>query len=49
VPLGTKLLTITPKAEDMMLVQLGGAHSRELTRRTAIAPGASFRMPDAAI
>jgi hypothetical protein len=34
VPLGAKLLKVTPKAIDLMLVQLGGALPRELTGRT---------------
>jgi hypothetical protein len=34
VPLGAKLLKVTPKAVDLMLQQLGGALSRELTGRT---------------
>jgi Fic family protein len=34
VPLGTKLLKVTPKAVDLMLAQLGGALQRELTGRT---------------
>jgi hypothetical protein len=34
VPLGAKLLQVTPKAVDLMLVQLGGALPRELTGRT---------------
>ena len=33
VPLAAKLLKITPKAVDLMLVQLGGALPRELTGR----------------
>ncbi|WP_457093114.1 helix-turn-helix domain-containing protein [Microvirga sp. P5_D2] len=33
VPLGAKLLQVTPKAVDLMLVQLGGALPRELTGR----------------
>lgn len=33
VPLGAKLLQVTPKAVDLMLVQLGGARPRELTGR----------------
>jgi hypothetical protein len=33
VPLGAKLLKVTPKAVDLMLVQLGGALPRELTGR----------------
>jgi hypothetical protein len=31
VPLGAKLLKVTPKAVDLMLAQLGGARPRELT------------------
>src|SRR5215210_4238950 len=34
VPLGAKLLKVTPKAVDLMLAQLGGALPRELTGRT---------------
>jgi len=34
VPLRAKLLKVTPKAVDLMLVQLGGALPRELTGRT---------------
>ena len=34
VPLGAKLLKVTPKAIDLMLIQLGGALPRELTGRT---------------
>ena len=34
VPLGAKLLKVTPKAVDLMLGQLGGALPRELTGRT---------------
>jgi hypothetical protein len=34
VPLGAKLLKVTPKAVDLMLAQLGGALARELTGRT---------------
>ncbi len=34
VPLGAKLLQVTPKAIDLMLAQLGGALPRELTGRT---------------
>jgi hypothetical protein len=34
VPLGAKLLKVTPKAADLMVVQLGGALPRELTGRT---------------
>jgi hypothetical protein len=34
VPLGAKLLKVTPKAIDLMLGQLGGALPRELTGRT---------------
>jgi hypothetical protein len=34
VPLGAKLLKVTPKAIDLMLAQLGGALPRELTGRT---------------
>ena len=34
VPLGAKLLKITPKSVDLMLAQLGGARPRELTGRT---------------
>lgn len=34
VPLGAKLLRVTPKAVDLMLAQLGGALPRELTGRT---------------
>jgi hypothetical protein len=33
VALGAKLLKVTPKAVDLMLVQLGGARPRELTGR----------------
>jgi hypothetical protein len=33
VPLGAKLLKVTPKAVDFMLLQLGGALPRELTGR----------------
>lgn len=33
VPLGTKLLKVTPKAADLMRTQLGGALPRELTGR----------------
>jgi hypothetical protein len=33
VPLGAKLLKVTPKAVDLMLVQLGRALPRELTGR----------------
>jgi hypothetical protein len=33
VPLGAKLLKVTPKAVDLMLIQLGGARPRELTGR----------------
>ncbi len=34
VPLGAKMLKVTPKAIDLMLAQLGGARPRELTGRT---------------
>jgi hypothetical protein len=34
VPLGAKMLKVTPKAIDLMLIQLGGALPRELTGRT---------------
>ena len=34
VPLAAELLKLTPKAVDLMLVQLGGALPRELTGRT---------------
>ncbi|WP_246499096.1 helix-turn-helix domain-containing protein [Microvirga soli] len=34
VPLGARLLKVTPKAVDLMLAQLGGAPPRELTGRT---------------
>jgi hypothetical protein len=34
VPLGAKLLKVTPKAVDLMLAQLGGAPPRELIGRT---------------
>ncbi|KFG70988.1 helix-turn-helix domain-containing protein [Microvirga sp. BSC39] len=34
VPLGSKLLMVTPKAVDLMLAQLGGALPYELTGRT---------------
>jgi hypothetical protein len=34
VPLGAKMLKVTPKAVDLMLAQLGGALPRELTGRT---------------
>ncbi len=34
VPLGAKLLQVTPRAIDLMLAQLGGALPRELTGRT---------------
>jgi hypothetical protein len=34
VPLGAKLLKVTPKAIDLMLAQIGGAWPRELTGRT---------------
>jgi Fic family protein len=34
VPLGAKLLKVTPKAVDLMLAQLSGALPRELTGRT---------------
>ena len=34
VPLGAKLLKVTPKAIDLMLAQLSGALPRELTGRT---------------
>ncbi|WP_445504807.1 helix-turn-helix domain-containing protein [Microvirga sp. G4-2] len=34
VPLGAKVLKMTPKAVDLMLAQLGGALPRELTGRT---------------
>jgi HTH DNA binding domain len=33
-PLGPKLLKVTPKAVDLMLAQLGSALPRKLTRRT---------------
>ena len=33
VPLGAKLLKVTPKAVDLVLLQLGGALPRELTGR----------------
>jgi hypothetical protein len=33
VALGAKVLQVTPKAVDLMLVQLGGALPRELTGR----------------
>jgi hypothetical protein len=33
VPLGAKMLKVTPKAVDLMLAQLGGARPRELTGR----------------
>ncbi len=33
VPLAAKLLQVTPKAVDLMLLQLGGALPRELTGR----------------
>ncbi|WP_245444202.1 helix-turn-helix domain-containing protein [Microvirga sp. KLBC 81] len=34
VPLGAKLLQVTPKAVDLMLARLGGALPRELTGPT---------------
>ncbi|WP_246215666.1 helix-turn-helix domain-containing protein [Microvirga makkahensis] len=34
VPLGAKLLKVTPKAVDLMLAQLGGTRPRELTGRS---------------
>ena len=34
VPLGAKLLKVTPKTVDLMLAQLGGARPRELTSRS---------------
>ena len=34
VPLGAKMLKVTPKAIDLMLIQLGGALPRELTGRS---------------
>lgn len=34
VPLGAKMLKVTPKAIDLMMAQLGGALPRELTGRT---------------
>jgi hypothetical protein len=34
VPLAAKLLKVTPKAVDLMLIQLGGASPRELTGRS---------------
>jgi HTH DNA binding domain len=34
VPLAAKLLKVTPKAVDLMLIQLGGALPRELTGRS---------------
>lgn len=34
VPLGAKLLRVTPKAVDLMLAQLGGARPRELAGRS---------------
>jgi hypothetical protein len=34
VPLGAKLLKVTPKAVDLMLAQLGRARPRELTGRS---------------
>ncbi len=34
VPLGAKVLKVTPKAVDLMLARLGGALPRELTGRT---------------
>ncbi|SCZ00195.1 RHE_PE00001 family protein [Microvirga guangxiensis] len=34
VPLGAKMLKVTPKAVDLMMAQLGGALPRELTGRT---------------
>ncbi|WP_246389395.1 helix-turn-helix domain-containing protein [Microvirga mediterraneensis] len=48
VPLGAKLLKVTPKAVDLMLQQLGGALPRELTGRTAIVPGALSKVSLAA-
>jgi HTH DNA binding domain len=33
-PLAAKLLQVTPKAVDLMLVQLGGVLPRELIART---------------
>jgi hypothetical protein len=33
VPLGAKMLKVTPKAVDLMLLQLGGALPREVTGR----------------
>ncbi|WP_052955033.1 helix-turn-helix domain-containing protein [Microvirga vignae] len=44
VPLGAKLLKVTPKAVDLMLAQLGGALPRELTGRTRYHAWASFRI-----
>jgi hypothetical protein len=34
VPLGAKMLKVTPKAIALMVAQLGGARPRELTGRT---------------
>ena len=34
VPLGAKMLKVTPKAINLMLAQLGGARPRELTGQT---------------
>jgi hypothetical protein len=49
VPLGAKLLQVTPKAVDLMLAHLGGALPRELTGRTCYRAWgivSSQKMPD---
>ena len=43
VPLGAKLLKVTPKAVDLMLTQLGGALPRESPAAAAIARGDRVR------
>jgi HTH DNA binding domain len=42
VPLGAKLLKVTPKAVDLMLVQLGGPCRASSTDAPATALGASY-------
>ncbi|MFL4994282.1 MAG: helix-turn-helix domain-containing protein [Microvirga sp.] len=42
-PLGAKLLHVTPKAVDLMLAQLGGARPRELIGRTRYRAWASCK------
>ncbi|MGF9764992.1 RHE_PE00001 family protein [Microvirga sp. 0TCS3.31] len=43
VPLGAKLLKVTPEAVDLMLLQLGGALPRELTGRRRYRAWGSFK------